>query len=243
VLTYTRRLSAWITPLLVVAFVVLYVFPGRTAQLWAWTDPATMTPMVLASAYLGGASFFLRVQRSRAWHEVATGFLAAALFASLLAIATVVHWDEFTHSNVAFWVWFVVYVATPFLVFRGWFVNRRYAAPVLAIDAKMHPVERVLIGAVGLSALAFGAVMYVSPSSVVDQWPWPLTSLSCQVLGATVCLGGAGVVTWFDPRWTSLRLLVRVEVVMLVAMLLAGSAYLWTTHEPTAPARVPEESG
>jgi hypothetical protein len=63
---------------------------------------------------------------------------------------------------------------------------------------------------------------------------------------------------WFDPRWTSLRLMLQVEVLMLGLMLvaavrardemigshaltwplllgtlavLAGSAYLWATHE------------
>ena len=44
-----------------VAFVILYLFPTHTARLWAWTIPVTMTSMMLASAYLGGAYFFVRV--------------------------------------------------------------------------------------------------------------------------------------------------------------------------------------
>jgi hypothetical protein len=258
VLPYTRGLSLFITPFLVAAVVILYLFPGRTAHLWAWTIPVTMTSMVLASAYLGGAYFFIRVARSQHWHEVATGFLAVTVFASLLGIATLLHWDVFVHTHLAFWLWAGLYFTAPFLVIAAWLANRRYAAPVAAEDVLLRPVERVLIGAVGLSALVLGVVMFVAPSSMTDLWPWPLTALSCRVVGATFCLGGAGVASWFDPRWTSVRLMLQVEVVMIVLMLaaavrarhellrahalawplllgflarLAGSAYLWTTHE------------
>ena len=57
VLAYTRALSMVILPFLLVAFVLLFFFPGDTKTLFAWTIKPTMTPMVLASAYLGGASF------------------------------------------------------------------------------------------------------------------------------------------------------------------------------------------
>ena len=64
VLAYTRVLSLVIVPFLLVAFVLLYLFPGDTKRLFAWTINPTMTPMVLASAYLGGAYFFVRVLRA-----------------------------------------------------------------------------------------------------------------------------------------------------------------------------------
>ena len=182
VLACTRDLSLFVVPFLLVAFVIAYLFPEHTPRLWAWTIQATMTSMVLASAYLGGAYFFVRVVRVQHWHEVPTGVLA----------------------------------------------------------------------------LATGVVMFLAPDSVIPLWPWPLTPLSCRVVGATLCLGGAGAGVWFDPRWTSVRLMLQVEVLMLVLMLvaavrahgemiashalawpllvgtlavLAGSAYLGASHE------------
>src|SRR4051794_23917216 len=89
VLAYTRGLSLFILPFLLVAWVILYLFPGHTATLWAWPIPVTMTSMVLASAYLGGAYFFLRVVFETRWHTIGTGFLAVTAFASLLGVATV----------------------------------------------------------------------------------------------------------------------------------------------------------
>lgn len=258
VLLYTRGLSLFIVPFLIVAFVILYLFPGHTARLWAWTIPVSMTSMVLASAYLGGAYFFLRVLGETHWHSVGTGFLAVTAFASLLGVATLLHWDKFAHDHLAFWLWAGLYCAAPFLVIGAWLLNRRYAAPVAVDDVLLRPVERGVIAVVGLVALVQGIVMFVAPSSVIDLWPWPLTPLTCRVVAAVFCLGAAGVGAWLDPRWTSVRLMLQVEVVMLTLMLvgavrargeligsralawplligivalLVGSAYLWATYE------------
>ena len=259
VLAYTRGLSLFIVPFLVVAFVILYFVPGHTARLWSWTIPVTMTSMVLASAYIGGAYFFVRVACSHAWHEVATGFLAVTTFATLLGVAPLLHWDKFAHSHLAFWLWAGLYFTAPFLVIGAWLANRRYAAPVAAGDVLLRPVERAVTGAVGVLALVTGAVMFVAPDTMIGLWPWALTPLTCRVMGATLCLGGAGAGVWVDPRWSAVRLMVQVEALMLVLMLLAavrahaelvsghalawqllfgvlamlaGSAYLRVTYEP-----------
>ena len=265
VLPFTRGLSLFIVPFLVVAWVILYLFPGHTARLWAWAIPSTMTSRVLASAYLGGAYFFVRVFREQQWHHTGTGFLAVTTFAGLLGLATLLHWDKFLHHHVSFWLWAALYFTTPFLVLGAWFANRRYAAPPAADDALLTPVERAVIAAVGLVALVMGIVMFVVPGAVIDLWPWALTPLTCRVIAAVFCLGGAGVGAMLDPRWSALRLMLQVEVVMLVLILvaavrardqmisgraltwplliglllmLAGSGYLWATYElPRDPLR------
>ena len=60
VLPLTRWVSLAIIPFLVVAFAVLYPFPDDTGRLFAWPVKPAITPMILASVYLGGAYFFLR---------------------------------------------------------------------------------------------------------------------------------------------------------------------------------------
>jgi hypothetical protein len=258
VLSYTRVLSLVILPFLVVAFVLLYFFPGNTKQLFAWTIKPTMTPMVLASAYAGGAYFFLRVPRERRWNVVKTGFLSVALFASLLGIATVVHWDRFNHGHVAFWLWAGLYFIAPFLVFGAWLANRRYAAPAGADEPCLGPVARGFVGLIGLLALVQGIVMFLAPAQLIAIWPWMLTPLTCRVVGAIFCLGSAGIGVLLDPRWTTVRLMLQVEALMVALMLigavrargefdtgrpltwlmlggfvavLLGSAYLWYTME------------
>jgi hypothetical protein len=56
----TRALAYTIVPFLVVAFAVLYPVPGDTGRLFAWRIASPLTAMLLGSAYLGGAYFFLR---------------------------------------------------------------------------------------------------------------------------------------------------------------------------------------
>jgi hypothetical protein len=259
VLPFTRGLSLFIVPFLVVAWVILYLYPGHTARLWSWAIPIQMTSMVLASAYLGGAYFFLRVAREQEWHRTGSGFLAVTTFASLLGVATLLHWDKFLHHHVSFWLWAGLYFTTPFLVIGAWLVNRRYAVPPAADDVLLGRGEQTVIAAVGLVALVQGVVMFVAPSAVIDLWPWPLTPLTCRVTAAVFCLGGACVGARLDPRWSSLRLMLQVETLMLVLILigaarahdemvsgraltwplllgallmLAGSGYLWARYEP-----------
>jgi hypothetical protein len=261
ILAYTRGLSLAIIPFLLVAFVVLYFFPSDTRRLFAWTINPTMTPMVLASAYLGGAYFFTRVLWERRWHVVKTGFLSVALFATLLGVATILHWDKFNHRHVAFWLWTGLYFTAPFLVIGCWLANRRFAAPVSGNEQRLGSGTRWVIGVIGLLATLQGVVMFVWPASVIAVWPWLLTPLTCRVVGAIFCLGSAGIAVVLDPRWTTLRLMLQVEAVMVVAMLVAslraltefstdrpltwlmlggfvfvllGSAYLWYVMEITS---------
>src|SRR6478752_8869729 len=160
ILVYTRVLSAVIVPFLVLAFVVLYVFPDETARWFAWPIKATMTSMTLASAYLGGVYFFTRVAlRERRWQSVRTGFVAVALFATLLGIATVVHWPLFSHDKLAFWLWAGLYLTTPFLVVGGWLANRRRAGRGSADGPLLDLLPARAIGLVGGLALAQGIVL------------------------------------------------------------------------------------
>ena len=222
VLAYTRVLSLVITPFLLAAFVLLYFFPGDTKRLFAWTINPTMTSMVLASAYFGGSYFFVRVLRASRWNVVKTGFLSVALFAALLGVATIIHWDKFNHRHVAFWLWAGLYSSTPFLVIGGWFANRRFAAPAGAEEAVLGGVVRWVVGMIGLLALVQGIVMFLAPTQVIGIWPWALTPLTCRVVGAIFCLGSAGIGVLIDPRWSSVKLMLQVEALMVALMLVAA---------------------
>jgi hypothetical protein len=217
-----------------------------------------MTSMTLASAYLGGSYFFLRVLRETRWNVVRTGFLSVALFASLLGVATIVHWDKFNHHHVAFWLWAALYFTTPLLVLAAWFANQRSAAPAGTDEVRLTGVARWVVGLIGLLALVQGVVMFLAPSPIIAIWPWLLTPLTCRVVGAIFCLGSAGIGVLVDPRWSSVRLMLQVEALMVALILIAavrartefftdrpltwlmlggfvavllGSAWLWVTME------------
>jgi hypothetical protein len=220
VLPATRLLAVVLVPVLLTAAVILYAFPGDTDHLFAWTIRPDLTSLVLGSAYLGGAWFFVRVARGRRWACVGAGLLAVTLFAALLGVATVIHWDRFNHGHVAFWLWVALYFTAPGLVLAAWVANQRVAAPPSGGDARLGAVARLVVaGGAGL-ALATGLSLFAAPSALLPLWPWQLTPLTRRVVGAVFCLGSAGLVVVRDPRWVRLRLMVEVAIVMLCLILL-----------------------
>jgi hypothetical protein len=223
VLRGTRHLATFIAPFLAVAFVVLYGWPRHTDDLFAWPVAPTMTAMVLGSVYLGGTYFFVRSRRAREWHAVKAGFATVSLFAFLLGIATIVHWDRFDHGHVAFWLWAGLYFTAPFLVSAAWLVNRRTERPAGPDELRFGPVARVVIAAIGVSATGWGTFLYLAPTRAIRVWPWTLTPLTSRVMGTVFLLGIVAVGVLVDARWSTARLMVQVGIVMTTAVLVAAA--------------------
>lgn len=221
ILPLTRGVSLAIIPFLVVAFFVLYPFPHDTGRLFAWEIKPTATPMILGSVYLGGAYFFLRVLRSHEWHVVKGGFLPVGTFATLMGVATIIHWARFSHSHVAFWLWAGLYFTTPFLIFWVWLANRRHDLPSTGAGQLIPAAASRVTAIVGALSLLNGAFLFLAPARAAAIWPWALTPLTARVLGAIFCLGVAGLGTLFDRRWSSARILLQVAALMLALILLA----------------------
>ncbi len=224
VLPATRVLAAFIIPFLLVAFVLLYFWPSAddTGRLFAWRIAPDITSMMLASAYLGGAYFFARAVTARRWHTIAGGFPPVVLFSGLLGVATVIHWDRFIHTNVAFWIWAGLYFTAPMLVFLAWWFNRSDSAPVAAQEAMLTPVQVGVIAAAGIASCLTALFLFLFPAAAAAIWPWSLTPLTARVVGAIFALGLAGVEVLADRRWSSARILVQVATIMLGLMLIAA---------------------
>ena len=208
VLAPTRWVSAAVVPVLVAAFVILYGFPSRTDRLWGWTVRPEMSALIMGAGYLAGASFFIRAATVREWHRVGVGFVGTTVFASMLMVTTLLHWDRFNHDHVSFWAWVALYFSTPFLLPWLWATNRRTDPGELAPgDVAVPRPLRLVVGAVGAAVLVFAAIMFVRPTVVVDGWPWPLTTATARSISAFFAFPA---VTWlcflFDDRWSSFRI-------------------------------------
>ena len=222
VLPLTRAVSLAIIPFLVLAFVVLYVWPRDTDRLFAWTIKPPLTPMILGSVYLGGAYFFLRAARASRWHTIKGGFPPVATFATLMGIATIVHWQKFNHAHVAFWLWAALYFTTPFLVAGVWLANRRREDRSPVDDVVVPETMARIIGAVGFLAVATSLFLFLFPQRAIDLWPWMLTPLTARVMGAIFALGLAATGAFTERRWSAFRIMLQVELLMLVLILVGG---------------------
>ncbi len=128
----TRWTSLVVFCILVPALIVLWGMPDETADLWAWTIKPDLTPIFMGAGYGAGAYFFLQTWRAERWHPSSAGVFGAAFFASLMLIATLVHWDKFNHGDApflaafCFYAWIIVYILSPFVVMWLWWRNHQH---------------------------------------------------------------------------------------------------------------------
>ena len=222
ILPFSRILAAIIVPILLAAFIMLYFFPNRTGELFAWPITPTMTAMMLGATYLGGAYFFTRVVLARQWHHVKLGFLPVTAFAGVLGIATVLHWDRFTHGHIAFHIWALLYFAVPFVLPVVWYRNNRAVAPQAGLTP-LPQTLRLVFGGLGGVLSVVSLLMLVVPTLLIPTWPWALTPLTTRVMAAMfaltglVCLGIS-----VDGRWQAVRYILHAQIIAIIFILLAA---------------------
>ena len=242
ILPATRVLAGVIVPFLIVASVLLYVFPTRTDDLFAWTVAPPISAMFLACAYIGGIWFFSRVLTLRAWHRVKYGFPAVVVFASLASGATFLHWDRFHFGHISFITWVILYVTTPVLALAATVLNwRRDPRVSEGRDFDVPPLARIVLVGLGGLALVCGVVLFAVPTLLIGNWAWDLTPLTARIIGAILTLPGM-VNVWMliDARWTAFRWVFQAQIVSLAfiigALVLARADLDWS--RPAAPALV-----
>ncbi len=219
----TRVLALVIVPVLVAAFALLFGFPNRTRQLWAWTIDPELAALVMGGAYLAGAWFFTRGLIDGRWHRVAVGWLAVIPFTALLGITTFIHWDRFNHDHVSFWAWLLLYTATPIALPVLWARNQKAAGtPRQLSGVRLPPSLRVVITVGGSVLMAAALAVFIHPDAAIDRWPWAMTPLTARTLAS---FASFLAVVWlafaFTGQWGRLAIPFEAATLGLVIVALA----------------------
>lgn len=224
ILALTRMVAVLVAPILAAAGAVLYGFPDATDQLWAWPMGPEMTALAVGGGYLAGMTVFVRAARQFRWHVIAVVFPAAAVLTVLLLVATLLHWELFSHEHPSFWVWLVVYATTPVLLPAVWLVNRRRdpGSPVPGTPVVPRWV-RTVVGVAGAAQLTTALVFFVRPAAAITVWPWELSPLTARTVTAFLAFVG---VLWLaflvEARWSALRLHVEGATIGLALVALGA---------------------
>jgi hypothetical protein len=203
----TRIVLAAVDLVLVMAFVILYLFPQTTRTSFAWEIKPPIMAVFMGAGYLSGAYMFLFAIFGRLWHRVQISLLPVTAFAASMLLVTLLHYDRFIHSNFAFMAWLVIYIITPFLVPWLWYHNRVTDPGTLeAHDREVPKWVRQIAGVIGILTLLFWLVSFINPPWLIAIWPWKLTPLTAR----TVCSWGAltavlGLVLSREIRWSAWR--------------------------------------
>jgi hypothetical protein len=227
-------LSALLIPVLVVAFIMLYLLPETVgANYFAWPINPLMSSMMLGATYLGGAYFFIVVLLSRQWRHVWLGLLPITAFAATLGIATLLHWDVFPHERLAFQVWAFLYFTVPFILPTLWYRNQRLATEAnVAQERDLPPVNRWAFGALGAILTIASVLLLLFPEQMLATWPWTLSPLTARVMSAMYILPGlVGLSIAYDGSWSSARYLLQAQafsiILMLIAVYVARTDFNW----------------
>lgn len=220
----TRWTAVLVAPILLVAGVILYGFPAATGQLWAWPMGPEMTASAVGGGYLAGAVLFTRAIRESRWHRIGLVFAAATALTVLLLLATLLHWDRFSHEHPSFWVWLGVYAVTPVLLPVVWLRNRRRDPGPGTPDATAVPRwVRMLVGAAGVVQLLVALTFFARPQLAIRVWPWELTPLTARTLSAFLVFIA---VLWLgfvvERRWSGLQLHVQSATIGLALVALGA---------------------
>ncbi len=235
ILPETRWVSAIIVPFLVAAFAILYLFPDHTQALFAWGIRPRMSAMMLGAAYIGGAYFFVRAATNARWHWVKVGFLPVTTFATLMGIATILHWDRFNHGYISFFAWVGLYFTTPFIVLLLWLRNRSTDPGPTSHDRRVPRLVRLVIGIVGGLTLITSIFLFLQPGFMIGTWPWQLTPLTARVLGALFALTGVGeLAIALDIRWSAVRIALQSQMIG-IALIGLAIVFSWSNFNQAKP--------
>ncbi len=203
----TRAFGAGLFVLLVLAAASLTGWPGETERYFAWTIKPDLTPLLMGAGYASGVVFFGYVARGPRWLEVSFGFVGITVFATLMAAATLIHWDRFNHDHPTFWAWLAIYAVAPVLVPALWLHNGGWRpGPVEPGDVEVPKWVRAVLGLVGGSLFVIGIAIFLRPQLAIDHWPWDVSPLTARVVASFTALNVGWAAAALDRRWMALRI-------------------------------------
>jgi hypothetical protein len=197
ILIPTRRVFVAFAVLTLLATNQLLVVAGYTDRYFAWTIAVRPTSAFLGAAYAAG--FLLAVfalMRDR-WRDVRVVLLTVTVFTVLTLVPTLIHlhtfhlWDGSVIARLAAWIWLAIYVAIPIGCLAVVAQQLRQPSEAATVRHSMPRWLTSLLAVQGGTLFLVGAVLFHGgatvhhfPEGAMDFWPWRLTPLSAQVIGA-----------------------------------------------------------
>ena len=212
---------------------------NRTDMYFAWTIKVPLTAAFLGALYLGSGVGELLAARTPVWAQARIAVPSVFLFAALTTAVTFSHLDVFhlggsnpTTARLIAWVWMFVYIAFPTV-----------SAIVLVRQARRPGVDpprrdrlpawfKAALVIEGLLMLAAGMALLVAPAATRDMWPWPLTDLTAQAIGAwSVAIGFGNLHAAWENDWSRIRVgmpaVVGVSTLTLLALARFSDTVAW----------------
>lgn len=204
-----RMLVAVAAVLVIVAGAQLFALADQTGRYFAWTIRPPLTAAFLGAAYWASLFLLLDIVFGATWRQARAGLFSIFAFTSLTLAVTLLHLDRFHFGAseplpmAAAWAWLVVYVATPAAFAVGLVVQLWKRGPDSPPSGPLPVGLRLLFLFQTVVFAVLGVALLIAPAAAAAWWPWPLTPLTAQAVGAwlaAVAVAGAGVLIENDRR-------------------------------------------
>lgn len=202
----TRTLLAVFVVFTLLAVNQLLVLGGSTDRYFAWTIPSRPNGTFLGAAYAAGCVLSVLALRQSLWSRVRVAVVTVGAFTVLTLVPTLLHLHRFnltapeTVARSAAWVWLAVYLVVPVACLTVVVRQERRRPRTAVVRRPMPPALVAVLLAQGALLVAVGAVLYaggvrehLSVDAVRPGWPWPVTPLTSQVLGAWLLSFGVAI--------------------------------------------------
>lgn len=200
------------TRVLLVAFALLtglatnqlLVLGAHTERYWAWTITGRPAAAFLGAAYAAGFVLSVLALRQRSWSRVHVAVKTVGVFTTLTLVATIVHahrlhlWAADPLARSAAWFWLGVYVAVPAVCVGVVLLQEGRRTRGQTAGLPLPRWLRWLLGGQGAAIFAAGAALFIGALTVhhgtttAGFWPWPLSPLGAEVVGAWLIAFGVG---------------------------------------------------
>jgi hypothetical protein len=194
----------------------IFLRPQDTDENFAWPIQPVVMAAFLGGFYLSSAFLFVLPLFARRWQQIRAIVIPAAVFTTVMLLATILHWDRFSVGTFPFYVWLASYVLPPPIFGALYLWHQARSSPVGSdVISALPGGVRVFLRINGLALTALGAVMFLAPSLLVRVGPWAITPLT----GRTLC--GWVMAVGLLQFWMSLENdweRVKLPTVMLVVL-------------------------
>jgi hypothetical protein len=179
-----------VLPLLFIAGVQLFILAEQTDTYFAWTFAAPFSAAFMGAGYWAAMLHAYSGARAKSWAAVRTSLPAALTATTLLTITTFLHLDKFHFDSPLFitrfvtWVWIIVYVTVPFILFAAWVIQSRL--PGANVKGR-YPLRAWMRGGFALLAafaLLAGLALFIAPTAMSTLWPWAVTPLAGRAISS-----------------------------------------------------------
>jgi len=235
-----RRLLLTAAVLVLLAGIQLFVFTGRTGTFFAWTIPNPLSATFLGAAYWAAVAIEGLGGRQRVWANARIAVPAVFVFTVLTLVTTLMHLGQFhlgrqfgAGTQIVTVAWIAIYVLVPLLMVIIWAVQARAPGVDPPRSAGLPAWMYAVLGGQAVVLLGAGVALIAAPRQAAPLWPWTLTPLLAQAIGAwlvSLSVAAGQALLERDARRLRPAAVGYVLLAVLLAIALARYPHLFAWH-------------